>query len=116
MESSYRWRYRYRKHVADAFSQGANVTICGRTEERLTKSVESIRDEYQEAGKIQHLICDVTNEDQVYETIQKAHEFGGGLMGSLQMLVAEEQSSLPHATVEEFSRVLNLNVIGTMLL
>ena len=102
--------------AADAFSQGANVTICGRTEERLTKSVESIRDEYQEAGKIQHLICDVTNEDQVYETIQKAHEFGGGLDGVV-VNAGGGGAILPYhmQTVEEFSRVLNLNVIGTML-
>ena len=102
--------------ATEMFSRGARVTICGRTEEKLKQSAEEIASSHQSEGDIQYVICDVTDEDQVYETIHNANEFGKGLDG----VVANAGGGgaiVPYhmQTAEEFSRVLNLNILGTML-
>ena len=106
-----------RKACAAALnSNGALVTICGRTEEKLKQSVQEIVESQQKGGAIQYVICDVTDEDQVLKTVLAADEFGKGLDG----VVANAGGGgaiVPYhmQKAEEFSRVLNLNVLGTML-
>ena len=102
--------------AAEMYSNGALVTICGRTEEKLKQSVQEIVESQQKGGAIQYVICDVTDEDQVLKTVLAADEFGKGLDG----VVANAGGGgaiVPYhmQKAEEFSRVLNLNVIGTML-
>ena len=102
--------------AAEMYSNGALVTICGRTEEKLKQSVQEIVESQQKGGAIQYVICDVTDEDQVLKTVLAADEFGKGLDG----VVANAGGGgaiVPYhmQTAEEFSRVLNLNVLGTML-
>ena len=92
------------------------MTICGRTEENLKQSVQEIVENHQDGGVIQYVTCDVTDEEQVLETVLAADEFGEGLDG----VVANAGGGgaiVPYhmQTAEEFSRVLNLNVLGTML-
>ena len=102
--------------AAEMYSNGALVTICGRTEEKLKQSVQEIVESQQKGGAIQYVICDVTAEDQVLKTVLAADEFGKGLDG----VVANAGGGgaiVPYhmQKAEEFSRVLNLNVLGTML-
>ena len=102
--------------AAEMYSHGAFVTICGRTEEKLKQSVHEIVENQQEGGAIQYVTCDVTDESQVLETVLAADEFGEGLDG----VVANAGGGgaiVPYhmQKAEEFSRVLNLNVLGTML-
>ena len=102
--------------AAEMYSHGALVTICGRTEENLKQSVQEIVENHQDGGVIQYVTCDVTDEEQVLETVLAADEFGEGLDG----VVANAGGGgaiVPYhmQTAEEFSRVLNLNVLGTML-
>ena len=77
--------------AAEMYSNGALVTICGRTEEKLKQSVQEIVESQQKGGAIQYVICDVTDEDQVLETVLAADEFGRGLTELLQMQEGEEQ-------------------------
>ena len=67
--------------AAEMYSNGALVTICGRTEEKLKQSVQEIVESQQKGGAIQYVICDVTDEDQVLKTVLAADEFGKGLDG-----------------------------------
>ena len=102
--------------AAEMYSHGALVTICGRTEENLKQSAQEIVENHQDGGVIQYVTCDVTDEEQVLETVLAADEFGEGLDG----VVANAGGGgaiVPYhmQTAEEFSRVLNLNVLGTML-
>ena len=102
--------------AAEMYSHGAFVTICGRTEEKLKQSVHEIVENQQEGGAIQYVTCDVTDESQVLETVLAADEFGEGLDG----VVANAGGGgaiVPYhmQKAEAFSRVLNLNVLGTML-
>src|SRR5204862_4856502 len=58
---------------------GAHVTICGRTEEKLTKAVAAIEPEVGDGGSIRSIVADVTIEDQVAAAVSFAREPGPGL-------------------------------------
>jgi 7-alpha-hydroxysteroid dehydrogenase len=99
--------------AARAAQDGARVTICGRTESRLDASAGRIRDE---GGQAHVVVADVTVEDDVARLVAEATDFGGGLHG----VVANAGGGgmlAPYHLVEldEFERVLRLNVISTLL-
>jgi NAD(P)-dependent dehydrogenase (short-subunit alcohol dehydrogenase family) len=97
-------------------ADGAAVTICGRTQATLEDAAARIEAVAGHGGSVRYAICDVTDEEQVAETVAEAAETagrlnacvanagGGGGMGPYQVL-----------DTEEFIRVLQLNVVGTML-
>ena len=60
-------------------AEGAHVTICGRSEERLAGAVEQIRAVAAEGVTVASIPCDVTDEDQVAAAVAKACEATGGL-------------------------------------
>lgn len=94
-------------------ADGATVTICGRTESRLVEVAGAIR---ADGGTVQHVVTDVTSEDDVAALVGAhvdaygsltgfvANAGGGGGMGPYHLL-----------DTTEFVRVLQLNVLGTML-
>ena len=102
--------------AAALVADGAAVTICGRTEEKLADSAKRLEKVIAHKGSVQYMVTDVTDEDSVKELMQKAKEptgtldgvvanaGGGGGMGPYHML-----------DTEEYLRVLHLNVLGTML-
>jgi NAD(P)-dependent dehydrogenase (short-subunit alcohol dehydrogenase family) len=94
---------------------GAAVTICGRTEASLAAAADEI-EAAGLSGAIQWLTGDVTAEDDVAAIMAKA----AGDAGALHGVVANAGGGgmpMPYGSVdtEEFQRVLNLNVLGTML-
>ena len=94
-------------------ADGAAVTICGRTEDRLVKVVERINGE---GGKAHHVVTDVTVEDDVAALVAAAVEFGGGLHGVVANAGGGGGMGPYHLQdTTEFIRVLHLNVLGTML-
>lgn len=96
-----------------AANEGARVTICGRTAEKLENTAQKIRD----AGGAVHVVAgDVTVEDDVARIVGESVDFGGGLHG----LVANAGGGTAPAPFHlldtaEFLRVLHLNVLSTML-
>lgn len=102
--------------AASLAQSGALVTICGRTEEKLEKAVDDITSMVSDGGRIQYTTCDVTNEDDVERTIAEAAEFGDGLDGVVANAGGGGGMSPYHLQdLNEFTRVLHLNVLGTML-
>ena len=102
--------------AASLAQSGALVTICGRTEEKLEKAVDDITSMVSDGGRIQYTTCDVTNEDDVARTIAEAAEFGDGLDGVVANAGGGGGMSPYHLQdLNEFTRVLHLNVLGTML-
>lgn len=94
-------------------ADGAKVTICGRTESKLVDVADKIR---AEGGTIQHVVTDVTQEEQVAELVAKAVEAYGGLHGFVANAGGGGGMGPYHLqNTEEFLRVLHLNVLGTML-
>lgn len=94
---------------------GAVVTICGRTVDKLDAAAARIRDAVPGAGV--HVIgADVTGEAQVEAAVAKAVDEGGALDG----VVASAGGSLHMgpihmADVEAVRATLDLNVVGTFL-
>ena len=62
-------------------SEGASVTICGRTEDKLVAAAEKISAVAANGGSVKHVVCDVTVEDQMKATVAAAAEATGTLDG-----------------------------------
>jgi 7-alpha-hydroxysteroid dehydrogenase len=96
-------------------ADGAAVTICGRTESRLADAAEQVRAVAAHGGSVRYVVADVTDEADVQRVVDAALEptgtlngcianaGGGGGMGPLHM-----------QDTAEFTRVLHLNVLGTL--
>jgi NAD(P)-dependent dehydrogenase (short-subunit alcohol dehydrogenase family) len=98
-------------------ADGAQVTICGRTESKLVEVAEKAQPAIGPGGAIHHVVADVTDEDDVARLVATAVEKAGGVHG----VVANAGGAglpLPYhrQDTNEFVRVLHLNVLGTMLL
>ena len=97
-------------------ADGAAVTICGRRLEVLEEAAEKIGAAADFGGSVQVVTGDVTNPDDVAKIVASALEPTGRLDGCIAnaggggMIMGYEAMD-----VAEFQRVLNLNVIGTML-
>ncbi len=101
-----------RRLVAD----GAAVTICGRTENRLAAACEEITQSTID-GRIRYVVADVTNESDVVRVVSAAIELTGGIDGFVANAGgdAEYTSPLHLQDLEIFTEVLKLNVVGTLL-
>lgn len=94
---------------------GAVVTLCGRTPDKLDAAAQRIRDAVPSAG-VHTIAADVTVDEQVQAAVTKATEEGGGLDavvasagGSLHM------GPLHLADPEAVRATLDLNIMGTFL-
>lgn len=95
---------------------GARVTICGRTQSKLDEVVERVEPAVGEGGGIRAVVADVTAEDDVVALYDAAAE-DGPLRGVVANAGGGGAIAPYHLQeVDEFVRVLQLNVVGTMLL
>ena len=97
-------------------ADGAHVTICGRTEDKLVRAVEVIAPQVGDGGSIRHVVADVTVEDQVAAAVAAASEPTGGL----DILFANAGGSLhmgafDTADADAIRATVDLNLVGTML-
>jgi NAD(P)-dependent dehydrogenase (short-subunit alcohol dehydrogenase family) len=95
--------------AAALIADGATVTICGRTEDTLKRAVATL------GASASYVVTDVTDEGAVQSLVEQA-----SASGRLDTVVANAGGGgLPSPThaldAEEFTRVLNLNVLGTWL-
>ncbi len=98
-------------------ADGAAVTICGRTEASLVDALGRIEPLIGHGGSVRYVLCDVTNEEQVREAVAKAAEANGGRLNACVANAGGGGGMGPYHVLdtEEFTRVLQLNVVGTML-
>lgn len=101
--------------AAQLAADGAAVTICGRTEAKLTDAAVAIEAAAGHGGSVRYVVADVTDEADVQKVVEAAlaptgalnsvvaNAGGGGGMGPMHMQNAAE-----------FTRVLHLNVLGTL--
>jgi NAD(P)-dependent dehydrogenase (short-subunit alcohol dehydrogenase family) len=97
-------------------SDGAHVTICGRTEEKLAKAGAEISSVVGDVGSIRSIVADVTSEDQVAAAVAFAAEPTGGL----DILFANAGGSLHMGPFESADLIgvratIDLNLTGTMI-
>lgn len=95
-------------------ADGAAVTICGRTESKLIAAIAEMSPGH--GGSVTHVVADVTNEEQIAAAAAAA----AATTGSLDGVVANAGGggalgALHGQDVDEFRRVLDLNVTGTLL-
>lgn len=95
---------------------GASVTICGRTLERLESAADRLRSVAAAGATVQTVVADVTDEDQIRAAVATAAQPEGHLHG----VVASAGGSLHLgplilADVDAVRATLDLNVIGTFL-
>jgi NAD(P)-dependent dehydrogenase (short-subunit alcohol dehydrogenase family) len=94
---------------------GAVVTICGRTADKLDAAAARIRTAVEGAG-VHTIVADVTDEAQIEAAVAKATKEAGALHG----VVASAGGSLHMgpivlADVDAVRATLDLNVVGTFL-
>lgn len=95
---------------------GAAVTICGRTEAKLAEAAEAIAARAGHGGSVHYVVADVTNEADVQAVVARALEPTGGLDACIANAGGGGGMGPLHLQkVEEFLRVLQLNVLGTLL-
>ena len=97
-------------------ADGATVTICGRTEQKLVDAAEQIRATAAPGSEVRHIPADVTVEDQVVAAVAAAC----GPDGALDILIANAGGSLhmgPFETADEVGvrATIDLNLMGTIL-
>ncbi len=96
---------------------GAHVTICGRTEERLRAAVASLEAAAGAAGgSAAYVVADVTVEDQIAEAITRA----AAARGRLDILFANaggaaHMGPIAGADLDQVRATVDLNLIGTFL-
>jgi len=96
--------------------EGGWVTICGRTEGTLRSTVERVNDEVGRAAARWRL-ADVTKESDVQELVADAAHWRGHFDGVVANAGGGGGLMPMHLQdVDEYERVLRLNVIGTLLL
>lgn len=94
-------------------SEGANVAICGRTEETLDKTVNQAKCG---SGKIMKIVCDISKSEQVKSMVQKTV----GYFGKLDILVNNAgiggfSKTLEDLSEEIWDRTFSINAKGTWL-
>jgi NAD(P)-dependent dehydrogenase (short-subunit alcohol dehydrogenase family) len=95
---------------------GAAVTICGRTESKLADAAKRIEAQAAHGGRVQWIPADVTVEGDVEAAVARALEPTGALDGVIANAGGGGGIGPYHVQeVDEFLRVLHLNVLGTLL-
>jgi NAD(P)-dependent dehydrogenase (short-subunit alcohol dehydrogenase family) len=97
-------------------ADGAHVTICGRTEEKLTKAVAEIGATVGDGGSIRSIVADVTIEDQVAAAVAFAAEPAA----RLDILFANAGGSshigsFDSADLDAVRATIDLNLMGTII-
>ncbi|HZR14931.1 MAG TPA: SDR family oxidoreductase [Acidimicrobiia bacterium] len=102
--------------AAELAAHGARVTICGRTASTLEAAASRIADRARHGGSVRHVVADVTVEDDVARVVDEACRADGALRGVVANAGGGGGMGPYHLQdVGEFTRVLHLNVLGTML-
>ena len=97
-------------------TDGAAVTICGRTAAKLEEAAKKIEAAAGHGGRVQVVTGDVTNEEDVMRIVARAASLTGELDGCVANAGGGGGMGPYHLqNTEEFIRVLHLNVLGTML-
>lgn len=101
------------RHLALA---GAEVTICGRSEEKLESAAREIGSALDGAGSVRPVPADVTDEDDVVRAVSKATEVTGRLDGVVACAGGNESiGPVTQLDTAAWRRTVELNVTGTML-
>ncbi|MEX2254398.1 MAG: SDR family oxidoreductase [Acidimicrobiia bacterium] len=95
---------------------GATVTICGRTQEKLEAAAERLRAVAAPGAQIETIAADVTVEDEVRAAVERAAAPTSALHGVIASAGGSLHLGPVHlADAEAFRATVELNVMGTFL-
>jgi NAD(P)-dependent dehydrogenase (short-subunit alcohol dehydrogenase family) len=101
-----------RRLVAD----GASVTICGRTEDRLAAAAAELFELVPDDATVQFVVADVTNEKDVAGAVEMACVPTGGLDAVIACAGGSETlGPITQMDTDAWRRTIDLNITGTML-
>jgi NAD(P)-dependent dehydrogenase (short-subunit alcohol dehydrogenase family) len=97
-------------------TDGATVTICGRTESRLLEAIEQVGP-IEGAGSLHAIVADVTDEDAVRAAVAAAEAQAGGPLRAVVANAGGSTSIGPVTQLDEarWNETLSLNLTGTLL-
>ncbi|XWN35814.1 MAG: SDR family oxidoreductase [Balneola sp.] len=99
--------------MAKGFAEsGANIAICGRTEEKLQKATKEI-EEAGESIKTGYYICDVRDHDAVTEMISKIVEDFGSMEGLVNNAAGNFLSASEDLTPGGFKAIVDIVLHGS---
>jgi NAD(P)-dependent dehydrogenase (short-subunit alcohol dehydrogenase family) len=102
--------------AATLAADGAHITICGRTEEKLIGAVERIQGTAADGTTVQHIVADVTDEQAVKAAVAAATSITGRLDGLFACAGGSTgMAPLATAEVDDIRSTMELNYIGTFL-
>jgi NAD(P)-dependent dehydrogenase (short-subunit alcohol dehydrogenase family) len=97
-------------------ADGAHVTVCGRTEEKLIAAVERIQGTAADGTTVQYIVADVTQEHDVDAAVEAATSVTGRLDGLFACAGGSTgMAPLATAEVDDIRSTMELNYIGTFL-
>lgn len=97
-------------------ADGAHVTICGRTEQKLLDAVDRIAGVAAEGVTVQHIVADVTSESDMEAAVAAAAAITGRLDGLFACAGGSTcMGPLVLADVDDIRSTMELNYIGTFL-
>ncbi len=96
--------------------EGAQVTICGRTESKLVDAVEKLSEKAQGGGAVTYLVADVTVEADVERAVAQAAEPTGRLDGLFGCAGGSlHMGPMLDSDLEAYRATIELNVLGSFL-
>ena len=102
--------------AAKLAADGAHVTICGRTEDKLVDAVERIGANAADGVTVQHIVADVTSESDVEAAVAAASSVTGRLDGLFACAGGSTgMGPLATAELDAIRSTMELNYIGTFL-
>jgi 7-alpha-hydroxysteroid dehydrogenase len=102
--------------AAKLAADGAHVTICGRTEQKLIDAVDRIREIAAPGVSVRQIVADVTKEADVEAAVASAASITGRLDGLFACAGGSTgMGPLATADVEDIRSTMELNYIGTFL-
>lgn len=101
------------KAIAESFlKEKANVVILDKNKEKLCKTVQDLK---LESGRISGYSCDVTDEKQVKENVQKIYEKFSGINYLINNAGISAPAPIQDITLESWKEVIEVNLTGVFL-
>ncbi len=99
--------------MAKGFAEhGANIAICGRTEEKLQNAVKEI-DDASESAEVRYYICDVRDHDGVTEMISEIVDDFGSMEGLVNNAAGNFLSASEDLTPGGFKAIIDIVLHGS---
>ena len=94
-------------------SNGANIAICGRTEEKLQKAIDEIKKSGQDASQVRYYVCDVKDHEAVKSMVAEIVIDFGSIEGLVNNAAGNFLSASEDLTPGGFKAVVDIVLYGS---